>query len=429
MMTHALVKKSIVLLPLLIIARVQENHGLSLDAEMNRRSAFAAVAATGGATTGWFLRTTGDDNSAAQATTISDYKSINEDDSSLLAYQVFPDATPTRNPKIELVAEDQLIKSLSKKSGALWLGEHHNAARDHLAQVDIIRKLHASKRKGESSSITTQDDKALAIGLEQVQVQFQPILDAYVDGSISIDEMRKNVEWNKRWTWPFEGYRGIFETARELKIPLIALNVDSEDMSKVEAGGFPNLPREKRQKYIIDPEGFAAFAKPGKFKCYVNYVIYPSFVMHERMGLLQYTMTGEKLDEAMDFKKFFSGRILWDEAMASRAYRWTKENPNGLLIGLVGADHVKYRAGIPGRYDRMAGDTRDCVSIMLNPSLVDTRSPGSISMEQNTSDPNKLTLQLIYAKAGVDATTDARFLDENIGGSLPLADYIVTSKS
>jgi len=151
--------------------------------------------------------------------------------------------------------------------------------------------------------------------------------------------------------------------------------------------------------------------------------------MHEKLGLLQYTMTGEKLDQAMDFKKFFSGRILWDEAMASRSYRWTNENPGGLLVGLVGADHVKYRSGIPGRYDRMVGTSRDCVSMMLNPSLIDTRASGTTTMEENTYDPKKLILQLIYVREGVDATTDARFKDENIGGSLPLADYILINRN
>jgi hypothetical protein len=304
------------------------------------------------------------------------------------------------------------------------MGEHHNDERDHLLQVDVIRQLHASKRrKGKD------DRQALAVGLEQVQVQFQPILDAFIDGEISTDEMRNLVEWNKRWTWSFEGYRGVFELAKDLNIPLIALNVDSEDMFRVVAGGFSNLSPEKRGKYILDPEGFSSFAKPRCFKCYVEYCILSSFDMHEKLGLLQYTMTGEKLEEPMNFKRFFSGRMLWDEAMASRAYRWTEENPGGLLVGLVGADHVKFRGGIPGRYDRMVGKSRDCISMILNPSLIDTQPSGSISMSQNTYDPNKLTLQLIYAKEGVDATSDDRFKDENIGGSLPLADYILTSQN
>ena len=70
------------------------------------------------------------------------------------------------------------------------MGEHHNAERDHMLQADVIRKLHGYKR--------AQNNKrgdSLAIGLEQIQVQFQPVLDAFVDGKIGIDEMRKRVHF------------------------------------------------------------------------------------------------------------------------------------------------------------------------------------------------------------------------------------------
>jgi Haem-binding uptake, Tiki superfamily, ChaN len=177
----------------------------------------------------------------------------------------------------------------------------------------------------------------MAIGLEQVQVAYQPVLDAYTEGRISMDEMRQRVEWDRRWVWPFENYRSVFVTARELRIPLIALNVDSEDMSAVERQGFSGLSRQKLDRYIPDPSGFAQFAAEKSFRTYVDYVIEPSYDLHHAMGLLQYTMTGEKLDKEMSFRDFLSGRLLWDEAMASRAYAWTRENPRGLLIGLVGA--------------------------------------------------------------------------------------------
>ena len=65
--------------------------------------------------------------------------------------------------------------------------------------------------------------------------------------------------------------------------------------------------------------------------------------------------TGQKLEEDMPLARFFSGRILWVEGMASNAYKWTKAN-RGLMIGLVGADHVKFNAGIPRRYQRMVAD-------------------------------------------------------------------------
>lgn len=150
--------------------------------------------------------------------------------------------------------------------------------------------------------------------------------------------------------------------------------------------------------------------------------------MHQAMGLLRYTMSGEKLDEAMSFRNFFSGRILWDEAMATRAYQWTSSHRGGMMLGLVGADHVKFRNGIPGRYVRMAGGTYDCKSVILNPTLIDTRPPGTVSMlpEAYSSDyPDRLTLQLRYVKDGIDSFSSSAQLPESTGGVMPLADYLL----
>lgn len=124
--------------------------------------------------------------------------------------------------------------------GTLWLGEHHNAVRDHQLQANIVRELHRQSRQ------------PLAIGLEQVQVQFQPALDAYVAGEIGTDTLREQVQWDKRWIWPWRVYEPVFSTAQELGIPLIALNVDSEDLALVEKKGLPGLDRAKLAEYITD---------------------------------------------------------------------------------------------------------------------------------------------------------------------------------
>ena len=90
------------------------------------------------------------------------------------------------------------------------------------------------------------------MGLEQVQIKFQSALDDYIAGIISLAEMRLQVDWDRRWIWPFEGYEPIFTVARELNIPLIALNVNSEDLALVEKGGLPALPRDRLEQYITD---------------------------------------------------------------------------------------------------------------------------------------------------------------------------------
>jgi hypothetical protein len=95
-------------------------------------------------------------------------------------------------------------------------------------------------------------------------------------------------------------------------------------------------PRCTKCTYRI---GFDNFSRQQQFRTYVNYVILPSYELHQDMGLLQYTMSGEKLPEIMPFRNFLSGRLLWDEAMATNAIEWTRKNPGGLIVGLVGADH------------------------------------------------------------------------------------------
>lgn len=251
------------------------------------------------------------------------------------------------------------------------------------------------------------------------------------------EELRRAVQWDERWKWPFEVYSEVFHTARELQIPMIALNVNSEDMALVETGGFPNMSREMLMEYIPDAVGFARFAEPVSYHCYLDYVIAPSYDMHRAMGLLKYTNTGVEMKEEMSFRNFFSGRILWDECMATRAFSWSKEHPGGLIVGLVGADHVKFGGGIPGRYDRMVASSMvedgkgtskvKSTAVLLNPSLIDTRPSGTVTMAQNSYSPDAITLQLRYTKDGVDRTSPERLKKENFGGVLPLADYIVTS--
>ena len=66
--------------------------------------------------------------------------------------------------------------------------------------------------------------------------------------------------------------------------------------------------------------GFGDFSRPLAYRTYVSYVIEPSYDLHQQIGLLRTTMSGQTLAEDMSFRNFFSGRILWDEAMAGNAY-------------------------------------------------------------------------------------------------------------
>jgi len=180
-------------------------------------------------------------------------------------YQIFPDASSKLDPKIKQVQPNKLNQLLANtKGGTIWLGEHHNSAQDHMLQAQFVRSIHEQRQKNKNNG-------KMSVGLEMVQLQFQPVLDQYISKQISAQEMYEQVEWEKRWSWSFENYLPIFEACRELNIPLIALNVNTEDLNKVEEGGLPNLPRDRMQQYISDPSGFASFASNPYYKTYVDY--------------------------------------------------------------------------------------------------------------------------------------------------------------
>ena len=310
-------------------------------------------------------------------------------------YQINPDPI-SLSPTLSSIKTQNFLETISflnsQQGGAIWLGEHHNSLRDHVLQASIISDVYY-KRKNINSDI--------AIGLEMIQLQYQHVLDAYVSKQISEDTMLKEVQWEKRWSWPFDVYRPIFECARDKGIKLLALNVNSEDLQLVEQGGYPALPRSILKSYISDPIGFATLASTTAFKEYVNYVITPSYRMHKDMKILK--------DPDMPFDRFLSGRLLWDETMAGTAASWCNTNPNGVLLGCVGLDHVKFVNGIPVRFQRMTGGNN--LSLLLNPTLIDTRPPGTTLLSENGVGADRITLQLQYEENGV----------------LPLADYLVLS--
>ena len=106
------------------------------------------------------------------------------------------------------------------------------------------------------------------------------------------------------------------------------------------------------------------------------------------------------------------------------------------MVGLVGLDHVKFEGGITGRFQRLAklsDQHMNCMSVILNPTLIDTRPSGSVSMASNSAataaGADGLTLQLRYLKQGVAVGSPESRESSNTGGVLAFADYIVVSNS
>ena len=235
-----------------------------------------------------------------------------------------------------LTTLDALIPKLLDKQ-VVFVGESHDRYADHLAQLEIIRRIH----------LVHPD---LAIAMELFSQPYQPVLDDYVAGAIDEKSMLKRTQFFQATHFDYRLFRPILRFAHDNHIPILALNVPDEISHKVALGGFASLAGEER-KWIpaeIDRENL-------RYRQRVNdiYHLHPPGIFH-------------------GFENFLDAQLLWDEGMASRAAEYLKNHAGIHMVVLTGGGHLIYGDGIPSRLVRRA---------KLSSAIVLNDTDGSISPE------------------------------------------------
>ena len=214
----------------------------------------------------------------------------------------------------------------------------------------------------------SSQDASLTLGLEIVPGKFQPALDAYIASSppsssslpsssspltlTAEDEaLKKATEWDlcNPSSLPssssFASYLPLLHFAREKKIKLLALGLESETISKVREVGLEGLSEEERGRYVLDAGGFISSVKNKEFKLYAERFIMPGFAARAASAsnaAFVAAATGAGAPVApfagggggsarggggLSPAKFLAARILWDESMATAAVRHLQQNP------------------------------------------------------------------------------------------------------
>lgn len=204
------------------------------------------------------------------------------------------------------------------------IGEVHDEASHHRAQLSIIKALHEAGHR-------------FGVGLEMFQRRSQSSLDQWVAGQMSETAFQDAFSANWGPTWDL--YREIFLYCRQEKIPMVGLNVPREITSKVAREGFASLsPAEIGE------------LPPITCKVSKDY----SEIMRRAHG-------HGGMSEAA-FTRLCEAQLVWDTAMAVHAEGYLKNNPDSHLVILAGAVHA-WKAGIPAQI-RELNPRRGVVSII-----------------------------------------------------------------
>jgi uncharacterized iron-regulated protein len=226
-----------------------------------------------------------------------------------------------RTCKDRLLTPEQVLPELAK-ANVVYLAETHDRLSDHQIQLEIIQQLHARQPK-------------LAIAMEMFQRPYQEVINQYLAGKLTEEELVKQTEYEQRWGFPWDYYSPILRYARAKKIPVIAANTPSEITRKVARQGLASLTEQERQ--FIPP-----FAEIRTDNPQYRQIALAAFTQHQAAGH----------GSSADADKFFLAQVLWDETMAESIARYARTNPDTQIIVLAGQGHVISGYGIPSRVKR-----------------------------------------------------------------------------
>ena len=242
----------------------------------------------------------------------------------------------------EFVAS-KCVKSISQimpklaQANVVYLGETHDSLEDHKNQLKIIQELYQTNPK-------------IAIALEMFQRQSQGIVNQYLVGKLTEEELLEKSEYKKRWGFPWENYAPIFRFAKEKKLPILALNTPSEITRKVAREG--KMSRAPSERQLIPP-----FSEIRTDNEEYRQRLLAAFQQHQAASH----------GSSADFERFFLAQVLWDETMAEGIANFVTANRDYQVVVLAGVGHIIYGYGIPSRVARRLKGKLIQRSVLLSP--------------------------------------------------------------
>jgi uncharacterized iron-regulated protein len=247
----------------------------------------------------------------------------------------------------------------------VYVGEFHTIMRHHELEVEIIRGL-------------AQRNPNISLGMEMFTSEQQPVIDRWLSSQESVSVLIDNLG-EDRWTNLMD-YASVLLAARDLKIPVVGLNISNDIVRKVSRGGLESL--SEAEKTLVPPD-----VEP----------INPLYAKLLSLKLKVHRAFREK-----SLKRIIFAQALRDTVMAANITRYlegvnTKER---LLIVIAGSGHLNYGFGVPERVKRRI----DVTSRIILPS-----ESGELELSE-TEKQQAVDIEISHE--------DLRFIDQRI------ADYL-----
>ena len=218
---------------------------------------------------------------------------------------------------------ERMIKEMMG-SRIVHVGETHDSMAMHDIQFQVVRALHAR-------------DRHLAIGMEMVPVTLQEALNKWTAGILTKEEFLREIRWYVTWNFNFGYYEKIFDFAREHRLPIYALNIPREIITKIRMRGWDSLTAEEKALIPQTPD-----LSNQDHRTLIRAVF--------ESADLPPQMKGAGLDSV--FEGLYRSQSAWDEVMGGNAVRAAEAEGRRVVV-CAGSGHLVYNLGLNRRaYER-----------------------------------------------------------------------------
>ena len=232
-----------------------------------------------------------------------------------------------------------LFRDLAANNSVVLLGESHDKADHHRWQLHTLSALYGRVER-------------MVIGFEAFPRRLQPVLDNWIAGKLTADAFLKASEWQKVWGFDSDLYMPLFQFARLHNIPMIALNVERELVSRVGEQGWAAVPAKQREG-VSDPAPASpayerqlahVFEEKRQLR---NEETEPGDGAHEEAGRNPAERALAEVMREPGFRRFVEAQLTWDRAMAEALAAARRDFPGATIAGVIGSGHVADAYGVP----------------------------------------------------------------------------------
>lgn len=239
----------------------------------------------------------------------------------------------------------QVFAELADKDIVL-LGERHTAREDHLWQTQTIAGIHALKPN-------------IVTGFEMFPRSVQPALDAWSSGGLARAEFFEQSRWTEVWGYDSDFYMPMFDYARLNRIPMVALNVDRSLIRKVGREGWSSIPEIEREG-VSDPAPASRAYRESLARVFLGKMRHtsgkPTGTSVQDANALGTEAKLESVMASEPFERFVQAQLTWDRALAEGLASAKQQNPEALVVGVLGRGHIEYRHGVPHQLSALGFD-------------------------------------------------------------------------